>query len=122
MSMENQYVLPRTLPEDKVKHAFKVFDSDELYDFQTGKKVIGQDFRYAMANGDPNRWCILIKVGQTEAWMGASEYEVALWKSREAMYGLFKKIREAKSLDEVHSIIDSSRLDQSKIRGQNAEG
>lgn len=99
-----------TLPAD---HMLRALDSDEIHDLHNTIKKIGEDFILEQdINGE---WMIRIIVGDRKCFVGANQWEVALWKSREGMYKLFQKIYECKTIEEVKDTISHSRLDMSRI-------
>jgi hypothetical protein len=86
--------------------------------FHRKPKGIGKDFVMESINGSTSEYAIVLMSGNNKCYVGASQFEVALWKSREAMYGLFKKIYETADLygyREIQDIITHSRLDMGRI-------
>lgn len=89
----------------------------EEYDANAPKKI-GDDF--VLVKLDNGEWAMQIIIGEKKAFCGANQYEVALWKARDAMYGLFSKIYAAASTKDpsgvaIRAIIETSRLDLGKI-------
>jgi len=88
----------------------EVFDSDQIHEIHNTPKKIGKDFTFVQ--DDKGIWMIRLVYGSSAAHMGASEYEIALWKSREAMYAVFAKLYAADSIEVVKDIIKHSRRTQ----------
>jgi len=98
------------LPAD---HLLKALNTDECHDLHHSTKKIGEDF--VLEKGHDGEWLLRIKVGEHSCYCGADQWLIAMWKSREAMYALFKKIYAAATIEDVRQIIATSRLDMGRI-------